>query len=156
MSITASEIMTSPVTTVSPHTGVQEIARLLSERGISAVPVIEANGDLAGLVSEEDLIRPFRESARLRRDWWLDILAAGETLSQQFVDYVRRDTRTAADVMVRDVVTADERATLPQIAEMMVTHHVKRIPILRGGRLVGIVSRPDLVRSLARAPAMLV
>ncbi len=156
MSIEASTLMTHPVVTVTPQASLAEIAALLAERGISAVPVCEADGTLAGIVTEADVLRPFRETARQRRDWWLTALAEGEELSPDFLDYIRRDHRTAAEIMARHVVTATERTTLPELAELMVKHAVRRIPILRDGRVVGIVSRADIIRALARAPAMLV
>lgn len=156
MTTTAAEIMTSPVATVAPQASVAEIATLLSDKHISAVPVCRPDGTLAGLVSEGDLLRPFRESVRSKRDWWLGVLAEGEKMSQEFLDYIRLDTRTAAEIMTAHVHTASERATLPQLAELMTKHGVKRIPILRDGQVVGIVSRSDLVAALARAPAMLV
>jgi CBS domain-containing protein len=156
MTLTAAEIMTSPAITVAPQATIAEIAALLSTKRISAVPVCQPDGRLVGIVSEGDILRPFRESARLRRDWWLEMVAAGETLSQQFLDYIRLDTRTAADVMVRHVITAEAQATLPDLAELMVKHGIKRVPVLRDGRVAGIVSRADLVGALARAPAMIV
>jgi CBS domain-containing protein len=152
---TAADVMTSTVISVLPTATIAEIAALLSERHISAAPVCDREGKLLGLVSEGDLLRPFRESAKLRRDWWLGLLASGEELSDQFLDYIRLDTRTAADVMVRHVVTAEENATLPHLAELMIQHGIKRIPILRNGRVIGIVSRADLVAAIARAPALL-
>jgi CBS domain-containing protein len=91
-----------------------------------------------------------------RRGWWLGLFAEGENLSQEFQDYIRRDTRTAKDLMVRHVITAGEIATLPELAELMASHRVKHIPILRDGKVVGIVSRADLITALARTPAMLV
>jgi CBS domain-containing protein len=156
MTTIAADVMTSPAITVAPQAGLSEIAGLLSSRRISAVPVCQPDGTLVGIVSEGDVLRPFRESVRVQRDWWLGVLAAGEELSQDFLDYMRNDTRTAADVMVRPVITADERATLPELAELMVKHRIKRIPILRDGRVTGVVSRADLVSAIARAPAMLV
>lgn len=156
MSTEAAEMMTSPAISVLPETGVGEIAALLIAKHISAVPVCKPDGTLAGIVSEGDILRPFRESTRQRRDWWLGMLSEGETLSQEYLDYIRRDTKTANDVMARFVITAGETASLPELAELMLKHAVKRIPILRDGRLVGIVSRTDLIAAIARAPAMLV
>jgi CBS domain-containing protein len=156
MTMTAAELMTSPVVSVAPQARVAEIIELLASKRISAVPVCNPDGTLAGIVSEADVLRPFRESARVRRDGWLAVLASGEELSEDFLDYLRQDTRTAADVMVRHVVTADEYATLPQLAELMVSRGVKRLPIMRAGKPVGIVSRADLVAALARTPEMLV
>jgi CBS domain-containing protein len=156
MSITAADIMTKPVTFVTPQTSMAEIASLLASKHLSAVPVCHQDNTLAGIVSESDILKPFRESVRARRDWWLGVLAEGEELPQDFLDYIRQDTRTAADIMVRHVVTASEQNTLPQLAEAMIKHGIKRLPVLRDGKLVGIVSRADLVAALARTPAMLV
>jgi CBS domain-containing protein len=156
MPTTAADVMTSPAIVVGPETSLSDIAALLTAKRISAVPVCDADGKLAGLVSEGDVIAPFRESIRQRRDWWLGVLAEGEELPQDFLDYIRRDTRTARDVMARHVVTAGANATLPEMAELMVERRVKRIPILRDGKVVGVVSRSDVVAAIARAPAMLI
>ena len=156
MSITAADIMTTPVTVVSPHTSMAEIASLLASKHLSAVPVCHSDRTLAGIVSESDILKPFRESVRARRDWWLGVIAEGEELPQDFLDYIRQDTRTAADIMVPHVYTTEEKATLPELAETMIKHAIKRLPVLRDGKLVGIVSRADLVAAIARAPGMLV
>jgi len=156
MSITAADIMTAPAIVVRPETNMAEIASLLASKHFSAVPVCHPDNTLAGIVSENDILKPFRESVRTRRDWWLGVMAEGEELPQDFLDYLRQDTRTAADVMVRPVFTAEETTTLPQLAELMIKHGVKRLPVLRNGKVVGVVSRADLVAAIARSPAMLV
>ncbi len=156
MAITAADIMTSPAIFVTPETNMAEIASLLASKRFSAVPVCHPDQTLAGLVSESDILKPFRESVRAKRDWWLGVIAEGEELPQDFLDYIRRDTRTATDVMVRQVLTALESTTLPELAELMIKHGIKRVPILRDGKLVGIVSRADLVAAIAASPAMLV
>jgi len=156
MPIAAADIMTSPAIVVAPEASVAEIASLLASKHLSAVPVCHSGGVLAGIVSEADILKPFRESVRARRDWWLGVIAEGEELPQDFLDYMRQDTRAAKDVMVHHVLTVDEKATLPQIAELMIKNGVKRLPVLREGKVVGIVSRADLVAAIARAPAMLV
>jgi CBS domain-containing protein len=156
MSIVAADIMTAPATVVRPETNMAEVASLLASRHFSAVPVCNPDNTLAGIVSENDILKPFRESARARRDWWLGVIAEGETLPKDFLDYLRQDTRTAADVMVHNVVTTDEQATLPQLAELMIKHGIKRLPVMRDNKVVGIVSRADLVTVIARTPGMLV
>jgi CBS domain-containing protein len=155
MATTAAEIMTKPAIVVSPLASVGEIATLLAKNRISAVPVCGADGHLMGLISEGDLLRPFRESVRQKRDWWLGLLADGEELSQEYLDYMRIDTRNAQDVMVPHVITTTEDATLPELAELLVNNHIKRLPVLRDGQVVGVVSRSDVLAALARAPAML-
>ena len=152
MSITAADIMTRDVATVAPTTRVDAIARLLAERRVSALPVCDAEGHLVGIVSEGDILRPLRESLRSKRAAWLLALAEGDALAPEFLDYLGADRRSAADIMVRHVVSAEEDATLPQMAELMLRFNVKRLPIMRGAALVGIVSRADLVRALSRAP----
>lgn len=156
MPVVAAEIMTSPATTVAPEASVAQIASLLASKHFSAVPVCRPDGTLAGIVSEADILKPFRELVRTRRDWWLGVIAEGEEMPQDFLDYIRRDTRSASDVMVKHVLTIDEQTTAPQIAELMLKHAVKRLPVLRDGKLVGIVSRADLVAAIARTPGMLI
>lgn len=156
MSRIAAEIMTTPVVTVPPTASAADIATLLAGKRISAVPVVDDDGRLQGIVSESDILRPFRETARQKRDWWLGLIAEGGELSQEYLDYVRRDTRTARELMARAVVTATEDATLPQLAEIMMSHNARRVPVVRDGRVVGIVSRADLIAAIAREPAMLV
>lgn len=152
MSVTAAEIMTRSPITALPGTSMAEIASLLAGNRISAVPVCGPDGVLLGIVTEGDILKPFRESVRQRRDWWLGIIAEGEDLPHDFLDYIRADQRTAADVMVRHVIAAEEDTTLPQLAERMMKHAVKRLPVLRDGKLIGIVSRSDLVAAIARSP----
>jgi CBS domain-containing protein len=156
MTMTAAEIMTKPVITVTPEANIADIVAVLASKHISAVPVCGPDGTLAGIVTEGDVLKPFRESVRKRRDWWLGILAEGEELPQALLDYMRRDTRSAADIMARHVISADRAATLPALAELMMANGIKRIPIVSDGRVVGIVSRADMIAALARAPAMLV
>ncbi len=156
MSITAAEIMTSPAIVVRPLTSIAEVASLLASKHLSAVPVCHPDNTLVGIVSESDILKPFRESVRARRDWWLGVIAEGEELPQDFLDYLRRDTRTAAEVMVSHVLTASESSTLPELAELMIKHAIKRLPVLRDGKVVGVVSRADLIGVIARTPGMLV
>ena len=153
MTVTAADIMTSPAVWVSPETNMAEIASLLASKHLSAVPVCNPDRMLIGIVSESDILKPFRESVRAKRDWWLGVIAEGEELPQDFLDYIRRDVRTAADVMVRRVHTAEEATTLPELAETLIKHGIKRLPVLRDGKLVGVVSRADLVASIAAGPA---
>ncbi len=155
-SITAAEIMSKPVVTVAPETGAEEIAALLSLHRISAVPVCSPTGALLGLVSEDDLLEPFRESVRAKRERWLEALAEGGSLGEEFLELVAHDNRRADGMMSRVVVTADEQATLPELAELMTARRLKRLPIVRNGKIVGVVSRSDLVAAIARAPAALV
>jgi CBS domain-containing protein len=153
----AMDVMTTNVITVGPDTTVQEIAQLLSERGISGVPVVDADNRLVGIVSEGDLLHRVetgteRRTQRRRRSWWLDTIGSDEELAR---DYIKSHGRTAKDVMTREVVTADETTDLADIATLLETKRIKRVPIVGDGKLVGIVSRANLVRALAAAGSRL-
>ena len=95
----ASELMTTDVASVPPEATRQEIARLLVARGISAVPVVDSNGTPLGMVSEGDLIRRGEPERQQRRDWWLEMLAEGETLSEDYVRQLGGREATARDLM---------------------------------------------------------
>ncbi len=148
--------MTTQVISVLPGDRIEQVARVLLQHGISAVPVIGADGALAGMVSEGDLIGPSHASQdSARRDWWLSLLADGETLSPEFLATLRSTERSAGDVMTAPAVTIIEAAEVADIAELLTSRHIKRVPVLRDGHVVGIVSRFDLLRTiagLARAP----
>jgi CBS domain-containing protein len=144
------DVMTKRVVTVGPETPVQQVAQLLLERRISAVPVVDADGRVLGIVSEGDLIgRPEIGPAR-RRSWWLALLGGtGESAAE----YVRTHGGHAKDVMTRAVVTVREDAPLGDVARLLEERRIKRVPVVRRGKLVGIVSRADLLRALASAKA---
>jgi len=96
-----------------------------------------------------------RAANEMRRAWWLGMLAEGTDLAPEFLDYLRVDRRHAKDLMIREVVSATEGTKLSEIADLMSRHRIKRVPILRDGKLVGVVSRGDIVRALARSPTAL-
>ena len=141
--------MTSAVVSVGPDTRTREIAKILRDNGISAVPVIDAGGAPSGMVSEGDLIGRDETDREARRDWWLSLLAEGETLDAEFVGSLRAPERTARDVMASPVVTVGEETEISEVARLLTAHRIKRVPVLRDGRIVGILSRADLVRALA-------
>jgi CBS domain-containing protein len=155
MAVDAASIMSGTVISTTPDATVSEVATLLAKHDISAVPVCEKDGTLVGMLSEGDLMRPFGAANEMRRAWWLEVLAEGHDLAPEFVDYMRLDRRRARDLMTKNVVTATERSSAAEIADLISQHHIKRVPILRDGKLVGIVSRADLVRALAKSPGAL-
>ena len=155
MSADAASVMTREVITVGPDATVAEVAAVLAKHDISAVPVCDTSGILQGMLSEGDLMRPFGAANEMRRAWWLGMLAEGTDLAPEFLDYLRVDRRRAKDLMIREVVSATERTKLSEIADLMGRHRIKRVPILRDGKLVGVVSRGDIVRALARSPTAL-
>ena len=149
----AAEIMTTDVVSVGPETTTRTIAKLLNARGISAVPVVDAAGTPIGMVSEGDLMGRDEADRVARRDWWLTLLAEGEPLSPLFLATLRAPERTAREVMTSPVITVDEEAELAAIAGLLTTQRIKRVPVVREGRIVGIVSRADVVRALMNSDA---
>jgi len=134
------DVMSSPVVTVGPGMPVKEVAALLVRHSISAVPVVDAAGTLLGIVSEADLVP-------------LQAVPESRGRFQRSDELLRYLPRTAADAMTRDVVTLPEDADVAQAALLMLERAVKRIPVVRDGRVTGIVSRRDLLRALARSDA---
>lgn len=150
MSINAADIMTKTVMTAKPEDTVRDIAQKLADHDISAVPVCDESGHVIGMVSEGDLLSPFTKDKMLKRAWWLELLTEGNALAPEFENYLKLDARRARDLMTTPVVTATEETSLPDLADLITSKKVKRVPILRNGALVGIVSRADVVRALAR------
>ncbi len=138
--------MTTGVVTVASDTPVAEIAKLLLQRHISAVPVVGSDGDLVGIVSEGDLIRRVAGDDEGVHSWWLALLLDPEALAER---YVKSHGSQAADVMTREVVAVDEDTPASEIARLLEERRIKRVPVMREGRLVGLVSRADLLRAVA-------
>jgi CBS domain-containing protein len=151
MAIHAGDIMTTEIVSVSPDTPTREVARLLLEKRISAVPVVDSSGVPIGMVSEGDLIGRDEADRVARRDWWLSMLAEGEALNPEFLNYVHSAHQKARDVMTSPVVSVGENAEIGDIARLLEAHRIKRVPVVRDRRIVGIVSRADLLHAVAAA-----
>ena len=146
----AKDVMTEGVITVGPDTPIREIASVLLERHISAVPVIDDTGSVIGVVSEGDLIhRPEIGTEARGRAWWLRLFEDNADLA---ASYSKSHGAKARDVMTRDVISVEESTPLADIAELLETRHIKRVPVTRDGKLAGIVSRANIVRALAASP----
>lgn len=148
----ARDVMTEAVVSVKPDTPVREIARLLLEKGISAVPVVDNNGAPIGMVSEGDLIDRDQAAREARREWWLELLAEGEPLSPDLLAWLHSQERVARAIMSAPVITVSEATEVGEIARLLVDHRIKRVPVVRDGRVVGIVARGDLLRVLLSKP----
>lgn len=147
----AKDVMTTNVVTVEMQTTVSDIAKLLLERNISAVPVVDPQGKIAGIVSEGDLMRrPETDTDTRKRSWWLSLMADRDALAGE---YSKSHGRRASDVMTGKVLVVEEETPLSEIAQTLEEKHIKRVPVLRDGELVGIVSRADLLRGLATCKA---
>jgi CBS domain-containing protein len=144
----ARDVMVSPVVTVKPSASVSEVAKLLLQRRISAVPVVDDQGKVVGIVSEGDLLHRAETGTERQRSWWLLGLTGEETLA---AEYVKAHARKVADVMTSPVTTATPDTPLHEVATLMERNSVKRVPIMKDGQLVGIVSRANLVQAVASA-----
>ena len=145
----ASDIMVSHVVTIGPKATVRDVANLLLANCISAVPVVGENGKLLGIVSEGDLMRRAEMGTERHYSWWLNMLSSDEALAAEFV---RSHARKVTDVMTRDVVTAKPDTSAGDIATLLERKRIKRVPIVKDGKIVGIVSRANLIQALASAP----
>jgi len=149
----AREIMTSRVITVSPDTAVRDIAALLLKHRISAVPVVE-NGELVGIVSEADLLHRYEigtEDAARPGSWWLRLLSGEQSAAQ----YVKSHARRARDIMTPQVECVAPDTPIAEIATLLEKRGIKRVPVVQKKKVVGIVSRSNLVQALASRAASL-
>jgi CBS domain-containing protein len=142
----AADVMVSKVITVGPDTPVNEIANILLSNRISAVPVVDDRKSIIGIVSEGDLIRRVEAGTERRHSWWLELIGDRRQLAR---DYLKAHATRAADVMTKAVVVATPDMPLAEIATLLERHRIKRVPIVDQGRLVGIVSRANLLQALA-------
>lgn len=142
----AADVMVTDVIVVHPQDTVRDAAAVLLNRRISAAPVVSEDGHLLGIVSEGDLVRRAEIGTERRRSWWLELLTAPEARAQ---DFVKAHALKVADVMTMRVVTATEDASLAAIATLLEKNGIKRVPIVRGDKVVGIVSRRNILQAFA-------
>lgn len=143
----AADVMTHDVVTVHTDTTVKEIAEILLAKGISGVPVVDAAGGLVGIVSEGDLMHRVENDTERRRSWWLELFADRERMAH---DFVKSHARKAGDMMTRHVVTVKPHTPLGEVSALLDKHRIKRVPVVDGDKIVGIVSRANLLKALVR------
>ncbi len=144
----ARKYMSTPVIAVKPDTPAHVIASILAEQNISGVPVIDDKGRLFGVISEGDLLRRAGEAKETFGKWWLKDIADPDAAAR---DYVKARGQKAADIMSRGIVSVSEDTSIADAAEIMSLNGVKRLPVLRDGAVVGMLTRRDIVRALADA-----
>jgi CBS-domain-containing membrane protein len=150
----AKDIMTVDLVTIGPEDTVADAARLMLDHRVSALPVVAQAGTMLGIVSEGDLLRRAETGTGRQRSWWLQLLIGNATLAQE---YTRSHSKLVRDVMTREVFTMSPEASLREIADALESRRIKRVPIVGDGRLVGIVSRANLLQGVAtRSPRPLV
>ncbi len=141
-----SEFMTRSVVTVAPNATIQDAIRLMLGQRISGLPVVDAGGQVVGILTEGDLLRRAETGTEWRHPAWLNFLRGPARTAE---DFVRSHGRTVADVMTHDVHTVAEDAPLDAVVELMEKRRLKRLPVVTDGKLVGVISRSDLLRALA-------
>ena len=140
--------MTREVVTVAPETPVPEIAQILHAKRISGVPVVAADGSVVGIVSEGDLMRQALAIGEQRCSWWLTFFSDNSALARE---YTKTHGRIARDVMTREVISITPTASLADTAKTLERNRIKRVPVIDNRKLVGIVTRANLLQALAAA-----
>ncbi len=148
--LTARDLMTPDVVTVPPATPVIAIARLLAERGISAAPVVDADGKLRGIVTEADLIRRLAGEADRPAGWLASLFSNQQADAER---YARTHGVTAADIMSTEPVSVPPGMPAAEVAHLLEDRNIRRVVVVEDGKLKGIVSRADLLRALVAPPA---
>jgi CBS domain-containing protein len=146
----ARDVMVSAVVTVPPETTVEGLARLMINLRISGVPVMNTDGILVGIVTEGDLLRRVETGTERHLPGWSESFSSN---SRMAAEYVKSHAKRVADIMTREVVSIDEMATLAEIADLLEAKRIKRVPVVHDGKIVGIVSRTDLLKVLASGGA---
>jgi CBS domain-containing protein len=141
----AQDVMSSDVVTVTPDATVLHAARLMLQQKISGLPVVDPAGVLIGIVTEGDFLRRTETGTLRRRPRWVEFLIGPGSLA---AEYTHASGHFVSEVMTRDVVTVTEEAPLEAVVDLMERHQVKRLPVVRGQAIVGIVTRQNLLRAL--------
>lgn len=144
----AKDIMSYDVVTIGPDETVQRAARLMLQNRFSGLPVVDANGALLGIITEGDFLRRNETGTLRRRSRWMEFLIGPGRLGQE---YAHAAGRRVDEVMTRDLYTVTEDTPVSDIVELMERRHIKRVPVVRGGQLVGMVTRTNLMRAVAKA-----
>jgi CBS domain-containing protein len=142
----AKDIMSRDVVTIGPDASILQAARLMLQNRISGLPVVDSSGTLVGIVTEGDFLRRSETDTVRRRSRWLEFILGPGRLAEE---YTHAAGRVAREVMSREVQTVSEDAPLDQVVELMEKHRIKRLPVMRGETLVGIVTRQNLLRAVA-------
>jgi len=146
----AIDVMVRDVITVHPDTDVAEAIKLLGKHDVSALPVVDVHNRLVGLISEADLIHRVEIGTEKHRPWWMEAVTGASALAD---DFAKSHGKKVHELMSSDVVSAGEDTSLSEIATLLERKRIKRVPITRDGKLVGVVSRSNLIQALASAMA---
>jgi CBS domain-containing protein len=142
----AIDVMVRDVVTVRPGTDVAAATKLLAEHDVSALPVLDKDSNLVGVLSEADLIHRAEIGTEKHRPWWLEAVTGATTLAEEFA---KSHGKKVSEVMTTDVISVTEDTPLSEIAALFERKRIKRVPVVKDGKLVGIVSRSNLIQALA-------
>jgi CBS domain-containing protein len=142
----AIDVMVHDVVTVRPDTAVAEAIKLLTEHDVSALPVLDSDRNLVGMLSEADLIHRVEIGTEKHRRWWLEAVTGAATLAEEFA---KSHGKKVGEIMTTGVVSVSEDTPLSEIAAVLERNGIKRVPVVRDEKLVGIVSRSNLIQALA-------
>ena len=142
----AKDVMTSPVVLIEPDASIWQAVRIMLQRHISGLPVIDSKGALVGIVTEGDFLRRAETGTQRRRPRWLEYLIGPGRLADE---YTRAHGRKVSEIMTVDPLTISEDTSLDEIVQLMEKRQIKRLPVVRDQEVVGIVSRANLVHALA-------
>ena len=143
----AADLMSAPAVVAEETATIREVAELMLTTGVGAVPILNASGEAIGIASDGDLLFRVREDGR--RAWWLSMLVEGAGADQAFAAHRDRPVR---EVMSAPLISIGPRTTAPEIAETLLAHQIKRLPVIEDGRVIGIVSRTNLLAVVESIP----
>jgi CBS domain-containing protein len=144
----AGDVMTRKVVSIRPNASIAEMVRLMLDNRISGLPVIDDHGELVGIVTEGDCLRRAETGTERKRPRWLEFIVGPSRLA---AEYIHAHSRKVAEVMTQAPITITEDTPLDDIVHLMEAHRIKRLPVMRNRKVVGIVSRADLLHALASA-----
>jgi len=147
--VLAANIMTRDVAAVHPETPLLDAVKLMARRRISGLPVVDAGGAVVGVLTEGDLLR-WREGYTEKQARWLDMLAEGQEMAPAFLEAIRDQHNRVKNAMSAGAITVTEDVSAREIAALMTKRNIKRVPVVRDRKLVGIIARSDLVRAFAQ------
>jgi CBS domain-containing protein len=142
----ASDVMTSKVISISPESSLKDMIQLMIDHRISGLPVVSKEGKLVGMVTEGDCLHRAETGTEVKRSFWRDLLTGSETLA---TEYIRSHGRKVSEVMTRDPIAVSADTDVGEIIHLLEKNQIKRVPVVKDGAVVGIVSRANLVQALA-------
>jgi len=148
----ARDLMTTSLVTIPPDAPLEAVARVLADRGVSGAPVVDASGTFLGMITEADLIRRLAAKEDAPKSWVAGLFASA---ADQAARFARTHGHRARDVMTTEIASVGEDTSIEHVAHIIEDKKIRRVPVLRDGKLLGVVSRSDLIRALLTAPASL-